>query len=63
LPDCQRSEDPGAEDSALVHPWKGGLCDLAVFTLLLECWNVGVLENWTQDKHLLRMKIEIHGIL
>ena len=57
------SKDPGPEDPALVHPWKGVLCDLADFNLLLEYWSVGVLESWRQDKHPLGMETEINGIL
>jgi len=40
------NKDPGLEDPALVQPWKGVLCDLADFNLLLEYWSVGVMENW-----------------
>ena len=56
-------KDPGPEDPALVHPWKGVLCDLADFNLLLEYWSVGVLEIWRQDKHPPGMETEINGIL
>ena len=57
------NKDPGLEDPALVQPWKGVLCDLADFNLLLEYWSVGVMENWRQDKHPLGMEKEISGAL
>ena len=38
---------------ALVQHLEGVLGDLAGFNLLLECWSIGVLESWRQDKHLL----------
>jgi len=47
----------------LVHPWKGVHCDQANFSLILEYWSVGVLESRRQDKHPLRIKMEIRGIL
>ena len=45
------SKDPGPEDPALVHPWKGVLGDLADFNLVLECWSTGVLDRRRPDKH------------
>ena len=59
----RQGKDPGAEDPALVHPWKGVHCDLVDFSLLLEYWSVGVLESRKQDKHPLGMETEINGFL
>ena len=50
------SKDPGPEDPALVQPLEGGaLCDRSNFSLLLEYWSVGVLDNRTHSEHLPRM--------
>jgi len=50
------SKDPGPEDPALVQPLEGGaLCDRSNFSLLLEYWSVGVLDNRTHNEHLPRM--------
>jgi len=58
-----RGKDPGPEDPALVHPWKGVHCGLADFSLRLEYWSVGVLESRRQDKHPLGIETEIDGVL
>jgi hypothetical protein len=50
------SKDPIPEDSALVHPLDVELYDKSDLSLLLEYWNVEVLENRTHHKNLPIMK-------
>ncbi len=57
------SNESGPQESAFVSSMKGVICDRTDFTLLLEYWSDGVLENRRLKRHLLRMKMRIKGIL